>query len=417
MHIMARRPSRLALLAVLAGLSALAVFIPAAAVAATPSATTRSSLRDQVSASFPGSTARDVHYNVQIAGGPGLSRRPTLLSRPASNEKLLTTQTLLAEVGPGFQYRTRIYVTAPVGSDGVEDGDLVVRGGGDPTLTSSELALIGKELHGDGLRRVTGQLVIDDSRYNHWTRAPGWKPGFLPDETGPIDAFAVDSDAHGHSAAYLANPTLANAAIFRKALHAAHVKVVGSDTAARLPAGATLFRTHRSGRLRDIVRETLTVSDNFNAEMMLREAGFQRSGTGTRTTGIAAIRAEAARLGVRLGRVEDGSGLSYRDAESPRAITRWLRAIRGSSTARVVYASVPTSCRTGTLQFRLCGSHVAGRVHAKTGTLDHVVALSGWTHTRSGHLVTFSFLLSKVRSLTKAQQHLDAAVSRLARYG
>jgi D-alanyl-D-alanine carboxypeptidase/D-alanyl-D-alanine-endopeptidase (penicillin-binding protein 4) len=358
-----------------------------------------------------------VHYTVQIAGGPALSRRPTLMSRPASNEKLLTTQTLLAEVGPGFHYRTRFYVTAPVDSNGVEAGNLVVRGGGDPTLTSSELTLIGKELHADGLRRVTGQLVIDDSRYNHWTRAPGWKHGFLPNETGPIDAFAVDSDAHGHSAAYLADPTLANAALLRQALHHAHIKVAGSDKVGRVPAGATLIRTHRSGRLRDIVRETLTVSDNFNAEMMLREAGFQRSGKGTRSTGVAAIRAEAARLGVRLGRVEDGSGLSYDDAESPRAISSWLRAIRGTSTRQVVYDAVPTSCRTGTLEFRLCGSHVAGRVHAKTGTLDHVVALSGWTHTRSGQLVTFSFLLSKVRSLSEAQQHLDAAVSRLARYG
>jgi D-alanyl-D-alanine carboxypeptidase/D-alanyl-D-alanine-endopeptidase (penicillin-binding protein 4) len=114
--------------------------------------------------------------------------------------------------------------------------------------------------------------------------------------------------------------------------------------------------------------------------------------------------------------VVDGSGLSYDDKESPLAMLRWLRAIRRTSTAQLVYGSVPTSCRTGTLEFRLCGTHVAGRVHAKTGTLDHVVALSGWTHTRSGALVTFSFLLSGVRSLSSAQQHLDAAVSRLARY-
>jgi D-alanyl-D-alanine carboxypeptidase/D-alanyl-D-alanine-endopeptidase (penicillin-binding protein 4) len=403
---------RPALLATLTGLATAAVLAGTVAPAA---ASSSSRLRHQVSAAFSGSTARNVHYRVHVAGGPTLSRQPTTLSRPASNEKLLTAQTLLSEVGPGFQYLTRFYVTQPI-SDGVEDGDLVVRGGGDPSLTTSELALLAKDLHKAGLRRVTGDLVIDDTRYNHATRAPGWKAHFLPDESGPIDAFSVDSDSHAHSASYLADPTLANARIVRKVLHHAKVSIAGRNIAGPLPKGATKVLTHRSGQLSKLVKETLTDSNNFNAEMMLREAGFQRSGLGTRKTGVAAITATAARLGVHLGRVVDGSGLSYDNEESPLAIVRWVRAIRHSPTAQVVYDSVPTSCRTGTLKFRLCGPHVAGRVHAKTGTLDHVVALSGWTHTRAGTLVTFSFLLSRVRSLTTAQRHLDRAVSRLARY-
>jgi D-alanyl-D-alanine carboxypeptidase/D-alanyl-D-alanine-endopeptidase (penicillin-binding protein 4) len=404
MRTVLRRP---ALLAMLTGLAASAALVASMAPAAASSSTR---LRHQVSAAFSGSTAHEVHYQVNIANGPSLSRRPTSRSRPASNEKLLTTQTLLSQVGPDFQYATRFYVTGPISPTGVEDGDLVVLAGGDPTLTSSELGLLAKDLHNDGLRRVTGNLVIDDSRYNHFTRAPGWKAHFVPDETGPIDAFSVDSDSHSHAASYLANPTLANAAILRKALHHAKVKVNGSTVAGRRPKGSTKILTHHSETLGKIVQETLTVSDNYNAEMMLREAGFQRSEKGTRANGVAAITATARRLGVHLGHVVDGSGLSYDDSESPRAIVSWLRAIRHSSTAQVVYDSVPTSCRTGTLEFRLCGRHVGGRVHAKTGTLDHVVALSGWTHTRSGALVTFSFLLSKVRSISTAQHHLDAAV-------
>jgi D-alanyl-D-alanine carboxypeptidase/D-alanyl-D-alanine-endopeptidase (penicillin-binding protein 4) len=405
---------RCAWLTLLTGLVAAAA-VTASTAPAAASASTR--LRHQVSLAFRGSTAHAVHYRVRIPGGPTLSRHPTETSRPASNEKVLTTQTLLAAVGPNFAYQTRFYVTEPIGSHGVEPGDLVVRGGGDPTLTSSELGLLAKDLRRRlGLRRVAGDLVIDDTRYNHSTRAPGWKSGFLPHESGPIDAFSVDSDSHGSSASYLASPTLANAAIFRKALHKAKVRVSGRDAARRLPKRAHKILTHRSGQLSQIVGETLTVSDNYNAEMMLREAGFQHSGKGTRTSGVAAIKAEAARLHVKLGHVVDGSGLSYDDKESPVSMVRWLQAIRRTPNADLIYNSVPTSCRTGTLEFRLCGTHVAGRVHAKTGTLDHVVALSGWTHTRSGVLVTFSFLLSRVRSLSSAQQHLDAAVSRLARY-
>jgi D-alanyl-D-alanine carboxypeptidase/D-alanyl-D-alanine-endopeptidase (penicillin-binding protein 4) len=415
MRAVIRRSAWLTLLTAAIASAALAASIAPATGSATGSASTR--LRHQVSSAFRGSTAHTVHYRVRIPGGPTLSRRPTSRSRPASNEKVLTTQTLLAQVGPNFAYRTSFYVTRPIGVHGVEPGDLVVHAGGDPTLTSSELGLLAKDLHRKlGLRRVAGDLVIDDSRYDHATRASGWKAGFLPHQSGPIDAFSVDSDSRGSSASYLADPTLANAAILRKALHHAKVTVSGHDVAGRLRNGAQLVLIHRSGKLSKIVRETLTVSDNYNAEMMLREAGYQHSGTGTRTSGVAAVEAEAARLHVRLGHVVDGSGLSYDDEESPITMLRWLRAIRRTSTADLVYDSMPTSCRTGTLEFRLCGTHVAGRVHAKTGTLDHVVALSGWTHTRSGVLVTFSFLLSGVRSLNAAQQHLDAAVSRLARY-
>jgi D-alanyl-D-alanine carboxypeptidase/D-alanyl-D-alanine-endopeptidase (penicillin-binding protein 4) len=406
-----RRSALLAATTGLAAAAAMSVAVPPAAAA--PSAT----LRHQVGAAFAGSTAHEVHYRVQIADGPTLSRHASTRSRPASNEKLLTTQTLLSQVGPDFQYSTSFYVTHPIGAKGVEDGDLVVQAGGDPTLTSSELGLLAKDLRADGLRRVTGDLVIDDSRYNHSTRAPGWKAHFVPDQSGPIDAFSVDSDTHSRAASYLANPTLANAAILRKALHHAKLKIGGESVTGRRPKGSIRILTHHSETLGRIVHETLTISDNYNAEMMLREAGFQRAGKGTRTNGVAAIRAEAKRLNVHLGRVVDGSGLSYDDKESPRDIVRWLRATHHSSTAQDIYTSVPTSCRTGTLEFRLCGEHVGGRIHAKTGTLDHVVALSGWTHTRSGALVTFSFLLSRVHSITTAQRHLDAAVSRLARYG
>jgi D-alanyl-D-alanine carboxypeptidase/D-alanyl-D-alanine-endopeptidase (penicillin-binding protein 4) len=404
----------------IAGAAGLGVGIapPAAAAVRTPRrAQSLATLARAVHSAFSGSTATDVHYRIDIAGSQPIRHDSTLTSHPASNEKLLTTQTLLAEVGPTFHYHTRIYATAPLDSAGVEHGDLVVLAGGDPALTSSTLSSLATRLHQAGLRHVTGHLVIDDSRYNHQTRAPGWKHDFVPGQTGPIDAFSVNSNTGGHSAAYLRDPTLANAQIFRTALHHAHITVHGTDTTGLLPVGATLIGSHASAPLQVIVEKTLDVSDNFSAEMMLREAGYQRSGIGTRSTGVAAVLAEAHRLGVTLGHVADGSGLSYADEESPRAMIGWLHAVRSQPTFPVVYDGVPTSCRSGTLRYRLCGSHVAGRVHAKTGTLDHVVALSGWTHTRDGRLVTFSFLLSHVRSLYAAQQHLDAAVSRLARYG
>jgi D-alanyl-D-alanine carboxypeptidase/D-alanyl-D-alanine-endopeptidase (penicillin-binding protein 4) len=168
-----------------------------------------------------------------------------------------------------------------------------------------------------------------------------------------------------------------------------------------------------------MVTQTLTYSDNFYAEMLLREAGAARSGHGCLATGVAAVRALAATMGVRLGVVKDGSGLSYDDRESPATLRAWLHAATRLATYPDIYSTVyfglAISCETGTLQERLCGPHTTGRVHAKTGTLDHVVALSGVTFTHSGRRVTFSFLLSGIHNMAKATRHLDAAVAVLAR--
>ena len=167
----------------------------------------------------------------------------------------------------------------------------------------------------------------------------------------------------------------------------------------------------------DIAEYTLTISDNFNAEMMLREAGYDRNRRGSRRGGIAAVDALAHHLGVRLGSIHDGSGLSFDDRESPASMVAWLTAISRLGTFPTVYAGMPISCETGTLEFRLCSKGIKGQVHAKTGTLDSVNTLSGFVRTRSGRIATFSVMLSGEHSSWTALEHLDAIVTAVARRG
>ena len=64
----------------------------------------------------------------------------------------------------------------------------------------------------------------------------------------------------------------------------------------------------------------------------------------------------------------------------------------------------------------MCGTAAAGRLWAKTGTLDGVYCLAGYTWTRSGRAVTFSFLLYGAQSATKARAAIDRAAVALASY-
>ncbi|HTW21694.1 MAG TPA: D-alanyl-D-alanine carboxypeptidase [Mycobacteriales bacterium] len=377
-----------------------------------------SSLAAAVRRSIGGSTARHVDYRIVISGLGTISHDASHPTPPASNEKLFTVITLMDLVGPEFRYATKIYGTAPI-VDHTVSGDLVVVGSGDPTLTIANLRELAKRLHAKGLRHVTGHLIVDDTRYSHTTRVAGWKRKFVPGQSRTVDAFTVDENQWRAGASFERDPTPYNAALFRKALRKSHITVAHVTRVEGAPGGLHTLAIHHSPDLAAITDATLTDSINFNAEMMLREAGAQLSGHGTPATGVAAVRAVATALGLPFGIDHDGSGLSYADRESPATIVAWLTKLTTLSFYSRVYFALPLSCETGTLEGRMCGRHVRGRVRAKTGTLDHNTALSGYTTTLSGHRVTFSFLLSgfKDRRFTRVMGHVNAAVETTVRKG
>jgi D-alanyl-D-alanine carboxypeptidase/D-alanyl-D-alanine-endopeptidase (penicillin-binding protein 4) len=407
-------PARLRLLAVGTCLTVPAVF----ATTVTPAAATssRSHLASQLRHTLRGSSARHLDYSIADSGLGTIHHGATRASAPASNAKLYTAITLLQLVGPQFRYLTKVSGSSKV-DHGVLDGDLIVRGSGDPTLTRANLAAMAKNLHSKGLREVTGHLIVDDSRYSHKTVVSGWKRNFVPVETATVDAFTVDHNAWRSGRSFHSDPTPANAGLFRHALKHAHISIARRTLIEPAPATSVRLIQHPSPTLAAIVDATLTDSINFDAEMMFREAGAQRSGHGSPKTGTAAVHAVAKQLHLPLGVVHDGSGLSYTDRATPAILVRWLLALRSLPYFLTVYYALPLSCETGTLVHRMCGRNVRGRVRAKTGTLDHISALSGYVTARSGNIVTFSFLVTGIKHLTRLYSKVDAAVALLRRQG
>lgn len=88
--------------------------------------------------------------------------RPVLALPPASVAKAITALYAMDTLGPGYRFHTRLLALGPL-EKGILRGDLVLAGGGDPVLTTRELADIARQLKATGLREVAGRFVIDDT--------------------------------------------------------------------------------------------------------------------------------------------------------------------------------------------------------------------------------------------------------------
>jgi serine-type D-Ala-D-Ala carboxypeptidase/endopeptidase (penicillin-binding protein 4) len=103
---------------------------------------------------------------------PLLAFNQDVLRSPASIIKLLTTYAALDVLGPGFRWQTEVWATGPL-RDGRLEGDLILRGGGDPGLTTERFWTLLRELRARGLSQIAGDLVIDDTLFAPNTEQPG----------------------------------------------------------------------------------------------------------------------------------------------------------------------------------------------------------------------------------------------------
>jgi D-alanyl-D-alanine carboxypeptidase/D-alanyl-D-alanine-endopeptidase (penicillin-binding protein 4) len=314
---------------------------------------------------------------------------------PASNEKLPVTYAALSVLGPAFRFDTDVL------GEGEQDGavwrgTLVLKGSGDPTLSSASLRSLAQQVRAGGIRRVTGGIVADESWFDARRTVLGWKPGFYFGESPPLSALVVDRD-HGGST----NPALAAGVALRAALRAAGVAVGGT---VRVGVGGEIaipLATVESATLAAIVRFMDRESDNFTAEMLLKELGASELGRGTSAAGAEIVMRELAGAGVPTAgvRIVDGSGLSQLDRLTVAALAALLRAAWSDPEIRsALLAALPVAGVSGTLEDRMRTGPAHGLVLAKTGTTMDASALSGFVRGRyafavvqNGHPLSYSW--------------------------
>jgi D-alanyl-D-alanine carboxypeptidase/D-alanyl-D-alanine-endopeptidase (penicillin-binding protein 4) len=153
---------------------------------------------------------------------------------------------------------------------------------------------------------------------------------------------------------------------------------------------------HESAPLIDDLGITAKISQNLHAELALRAVARARGGAGSRQEGLAEMKAFLGRIGIEpeAYSFRDGSGLDRAALVTPAAVVKLLRYMYASPERDRWVALLPVAGQDGTLSERFGDGVVAGRIHAKTGTLAHVAALSGYGERSSGGWIAFSILVN-----------------------
>ena len=300
--------------------------------------------------------------------------------RPASVEKLAVSLAALRLLGPSYRFRTRV---VGVGErDGPTwRGDLVLVGGGDPTLNLTDVGRLARQIRARGIQRVTGRVLGDERHFDARRDARGWKLGFAGIESRPLSALSVE----GTRVPGLNASAAAAARAFTAALDRRGVSVAGVARGGRAPEGAPVLAADASEPLADIVRHMNRESDNFYAELLLKELGAVVTGLGTSEAGAQVVLEDLRRAGVPVQgvRIADGSGLSLDDRLTARALVAILLA--GSESPEIDDAfvtSLSVAGVSGTLEDRLGTRPTRGQVIGKTGTTSVASSLAGFVRRR-----------------------------------
>ncbi|MBA2672228.1 D-alanyl-D-alanine carboxypeptidase/D-alanyl-D-alanine-endopeptidase [Ramlibacter sp.] len=103
---------------------------------------------------------------------PRLVHRIDQPFNPASMAKLVTTYAALDTLGPNFSWATPVYFEGPV-QGGVLQGNLYIKGQGDPKLVIERMWLLLRRIHALGVRRVSGDIVLDRGAFENVATDPG----------------------------------------------------------------------------------------------------------------------------------------------------------------------------------------------------------------------------------------------------
>jgi D-alanyl-D-alanine carboxypeptidase/D-alanyl-D-alanine-endopeptidase (penicillin-binding protein 4) len=325
------------------------------------------------------SASASAAFAVDLATGEAIySRNASLPLLPASNEKLAVTYAALTALGPSFRIETDVLGTGQQ-VDTTWQGDLVLKGYGDPTLSAWDLTLLARQVRADGITAVSGAVVGDESWFDARRTAPGWKAAFYIEESPPLSALIVDRGRVGRWTSH--DPALAAAQLFRAALVHAGVHVAGPAAHGTASDTAVPLAAVDSPPLSAIVRWMDRVSDNFEAEMLLKQLGAVQAERGSTASGVGVVAGLLVQAGVPMTgvRLVDGSGLSLLDRFTANALVSLLTVMWNDPGVRPeLLAALPVAGRSGTLVHRMRGTAAAGVVLAKTGTTSNASALSGF---------------------------------------
>ena len=373
---------------------------------------------------------------------------------PASVAKAITALYALDVLGPSHRFLTRLVVTGEV-SDGVVHGDLVLVGGGDPTLTTNDLGEMAKTLKAQGIREVRGAFMvaegalpyvksIDRDQPDHvgyspavsgvalnnnrvhfqWRRAGGGygvsmtartdryrpqvamakmqivnrdTPVYTYKSAAGADTWTVARHALGQDGARwlpVRKPALYAGDVLQTLMRS-HGIVLGSPKITNATPAGTILVEHKSEDLNSILRAMLRFSTNLTAEMVGMSATAKRLGQ------VPSLKASAAEmnrwadaaLGAKGIRLVDHSGLGSDSRMTADAMVATLVRAHDTASLRPILRTIAMRDKRG----RVLKSHPI-EAQGKTGTLNFVSGLAGYMTGKDGRVLAFAiFAVDKAR--------------------
>jgi D-alanyl-D-alanine carboxypeptidase/D-alanyl-D-alanine-endopeptidase (penicillin-binding protein 4) len=196
-----------------------------------------------------------------------------------------------------------------------------------------------------------------------------------------------------------------------------HCKI--EESRAGRPQSAIPLWIHASAPLSELLAPNLKFSMNLFSETLLRVMGIELQGEGTSRKGKEVVAETLAEIGIPQDSYlyADGSGLSRLNLVSTEKMVRLLAYMHQDERFPVFYSAFPVAGVDGTLKNRMLGTRAENNVHAKTGTLSHVSAISGYLKTADGETLAFSIMANNflgTKALPESIQ--DMVLVRLARF-
>ena len=378
---------------------------------------------------------------------------------PASTMKLLTTFAALELLGPAYTWKTEAWLDGKLDGDRLE-GNLVLKGYGDPKFSVESLWLFLRDLRNRGVRDITGDLLLDRSFFavdNHDPALFDSEPSrpynvgpdallinykafrlqFVPDEKrqavgifsdpalpqlrlvnnlrlgpGSCDTWpgkpGIDENTLTFSGVFpsgcgekfryfsLLSANEYAATLFRQFWQQVGGSWSGRVLDAELAATAELFITWQSPPLSELIREVNKFSINVMARQIFLTLGVREDPPATLEKSQRTLREWLVRRGLSFPElvVENGAGLSRVDRINSRHLAQVLIAAYRSPFMPEYMASLPLTAIDGTMRRRLNNSPVAGQAHVKTGYIEGVRALAGYTLDVRGRMLVVVLIIN-----------------------
>ncbi|WP_233274673.1 D-alanyl-D-alanine carboxypeptidase/D-alanyl-D-alanine endopeptidase [Haladaptatus cibarius] len=391
----------------------------------------------------------------KLGGDELVAHDPDVPLPPASNTKLLTAALALHHLGPDYRFETGVF----------RDGDsLVLRGRGNPSLSSSQLSILAERVRNEDIETVTN-LVADVGCFSEASRGPGWmwedgKYGYgaestalaLSGNTVSVTVSGTDievtpkqntteivaefdpsadelrvfrdedeiriegqpPDEPQTETVPVVDPVRHCLLAFRDTLEAAGINHTSGLLISRNSDSGETIATVKSPPVSELVREMNVPSDNFLAEQLARTVAREVRGDGSWNEWETVVSEFLEIRDAGGARIRDGSGLSRYNLVSARGLVRVLEWVEKQPWSNTFFDSLPHPGK-GTLEERL--SDVDCEIRAKTGTLTGSRTLSGIVRRNGGNNdVMFSVLLGGLTGEDEedARETIDDFVRELA---